>query len=100
MQRLGVMDLHHAARAVAAAPQAQRAGLAATLCSGAHVAHKYVKRLGRWHPVWGDGSLRAATHSFAKVEGRVMDTRMLDAYITVLQCLERRLRENCRPSGV
>lgn len=53
------MDLHHAACAVQGVPDPLRRGVCANLLWRAHVADKYVKRLRRYHPDWGDGSLRA-----------------------------------------
>lgn len=54
------MDLHHAACALQGFPREQRVDLCALLIWRAHVADKYVKRLAKLHPQWGDGSLRAA----------------------------------------
>lgn len=53
------MDLHHAACAVQGVHRKNRIGFCDELIWKAHVADKYVKRLHKLHPQWGDGSLRA-----------------------------------------
>lgn len=58
MRRIGLADLHHAARALAERPVSERVDYAADLIWRAHVADKTVKRLRKLHPRWGDGSLR------------------------------------------
>lgn len=58
MRQIGLSDLFHAARAVLSVPPSQRNALCESLLWRAHVADKYVKRLGKLHPEWGDGSLR------------------------------------------
>lgn len=60
MRQIGLTDLYHAARAVQAIPEPARAQACAQLLRQAHAADKYVKRLRKLHPEWGDGSLRAA----------------------------------------
>lgn len=58
MREVGLSDLSHAARAVLSVPPSQRSALCEGMLWRAHVADKYVKRLGKLHPEWGDGSLR------------------------------------------
>ncbi len=67
MRQAGLSDLHHAARALLSVPHNARAGFCAELLWQAHVADKYVKRLRRLHPQWGDGSLRAAALPYSSV---------------------------------
>lgn len=56
---MGVSDLHYAAIAVMNVPTPQQFLYCSDLLWRAHVADKYVKRLRRIHPEFGDGSLRA-----------------------------------------
>lgn len=60
MRHVGITDLYHAARAVQAVQPIKRARFCRELLWRAHIADKYVKRLRKLHPDWGDGSLRAA----------------------------------------
>lgn len=60
MRLAGLSDLHHAAQAVQTVPEPARKAFCVQLLWQAHVADKYVKRLRKLHPLWGDGSLRAA----------------------------------------
>ena len=66
MRRVGLMDLHYAARAVQTVPAEARVAFCRRLKWQAHVADKHVKRLRRLHPHWGDGSLRAAALAHLK----------------------------------
>ena len=54
------MDLHHAACALQCVHRTKRMGFCRELIWRAQVADKYVKRLRKLHPEWGDGSLCAA----------------------------------------
>ncbi|WP_439655610.1 DUF7742 family protein [Sulfitobacter aquimarinus] len=63
MRQIGLSDLHHAAWAVRQQPAPQQTAFCARLIWRAHVADKYVKRMAKLHPAWGDGSLRAAVIS-------------------------------------
>ncbi|PYE85726.1 hypothetical protein [Pseudoroseicyclus aestuarii] len=54
-------DMDQAVRALLAVPEARRAALAGRLILRAHAADKWRKRLRRPHPLWGDGSLMAAS---------------------------------------
>lgn len=60
MRQVGLTDIYHAARVLQAVPQAERKDRCAQLLWQAQVADKCVKRLRKLHPLWGDGSLRAA----------------------------------------
>jgi hypothetical protein len=55
MRRCLAGDILAAARVVAAADPARRKPLAQSLI--AEAAHRYAKRKGRAHPLWGNGSL-------------------------------------------
>lgn len=90
MRRVGVMDLYHAARAVAAVEPEQRAIFARTLCLRAHVADKYVKKLRKSHPLWGDGSLRGAAMAHSQVPAEASISTLLHEYIDILQCIGSR----------
>lgn len=88
MRHIGIADLYHAARAVQAVPPSKRERFCRELLWRAHVADKYVKRLGKLHPEWGDGSLRAAALAQIHMNqsGRVsLDLR--GCMSTVLHCL-------------
>ena len=65
MRQLSLSDLYHAARALQRVPHDERHGFCEELFWRAHVADKYVKRLQKLHPQWGDGSLRAAAMPYS-----------------------------------
>ncbi len=65
MRPVGLDDLRTAARALMAVPPDNRAAHCAALFNRARQADRYVKRLRKLHPEWGDGSLRAAARSGA-----------------------------------
>ncbi len=87
------MDLYHAARAVQAAPPEGRNAACHELLWRAHVADKYLKRLKKLHPFWGDGSLRAAALAGRdSAEGWVMSPDMLACFVIVSRALAQRHR--------
>lgn len=59
MRRVLLGDLTAAAAHLAALPPALRPGAMTRLLQEAHAAHRYMRRMGRPHPLWGDGSLMA-----------------------------------------
>lgn len=59
MRRCLIGDLLAAADCVAGMAGAERRRHLARLLDEAHAAHRYARRFGRPHPVWGDGSLMA-----------------------------------------
>lgn len=59
MRRCLPGDLLSAAACIAAADTAEWRPLADRLLTEADAAHRYAKRFGRAHPVWGNGSLMA-----------------------------------------
>ncbi|TNF13507.1 MAG: hypothetical protein EP320_08995 [Rhodobacteraceae bacterium] len=60
MRRAREGDLLAAARVATLWPEAERHGRLMRLFDEAHTADLYRKRLGRLHPIWGDGTLMAA----------------------------------------
>ncbi len=63
MRRLYWSDLEAACAALLALPAEARAAGASALLAEAHAADRYVRRFGRPHPRWGDGSLMAAARA-------------------------------------
>lgn len=59
-------DLLAGAGRLAAEPPGQRRTLADRLVAEAHAAHHFMRRTGKPHPVWGNGSLMA--RAFADLE--------------------------------
>lgn len=91
MRRVGLMDLYHAARAVEAAPLQGREAVCRDLLCRAHVADKYLKRLGKTHPLWGDGSLRgAALAGRREIEHQSMSVDFRACLALVLEVLAER----------
>lgn len=88
MRQVGLSDLHHAARVVQTVPVETRKKLCAQLVWRAHVADKYVKRLRKLHPLWGDGSLRAVAMQHPQASIRSGDrAQYLSAMAVVLDVL-------------
>ncbi len=86
MRQIGLTDLYHAARVVQTAPEAARNDTCAELFWQAHVADKYVKRLRKLHPVWGDGSLRAAALAQSNRPGSTVVTPDLHRCLMIVLC--------------
>ena len=53
-------DISNAARALLYVPEGLRAGLCQRMISETEAADSYVQRVGRLHPLWGNGSLMSA----------------------------------------
>ena len=53
-------DVSNAARALLYVPRGLRAGLCARMIEETEAADSYVARVGRLHPLWGNGSLMSA----------------------------------------
>jgi len=68
-------DVVTAARALLAAPEEARAGLAARLIAEAGAADRWRLRTGRRHPLWGNGTLAAAAHRRALAREPALDDR-------------------------
>ncbi len=60
MRAVLLSDVRTAARALRAVPAPQRAALCARLFLEADWADRHTRRLGRVHPLWGNGTLLAA----------------------------------------
>ncbi|MEW9918555.1 hypothetical protein AB2B41_03000 [Marimonas sp. MJW-29] len=58
MRSVHVSDVLAVARALRAVPEAQRQGLCAEMIREAELADRYMRRLGKPHPHWGNGTLR------------------------------------------
>ena len=87
-------DLPHAARALYGVPHEQRGAFCARLVWRAHVADKYVKRLEKLHPHWGDGSLRAVALGHSALLRTTPNTgEMLACMAVVVQALQARRRQ-------
>ncbi len=100
MRRVGLMDLHHAARAVQVVPEDARLAFVGTLLWRAHVADKYVRHFSSIHPAWGDGSLRAAAQAHPQAPyGLPGSADLRRCYLLVLEALERRDHGNLAQAG-
>ena len=75
-------DVSVAARALLAAPHADRGRLCARLIAEAEVAHHHVDETGRVHPVYGNGSLMAAAMGHNLADEPSFDD------VTYCQCFE------------
>lgn len=101
MRRACLSDLHHAARAVQTVPQAARGEFCARLLWQAHVADKYVKRLRKLHPKWGDGSLRAAAMvDLAGAEGHCCSADYYRAMAVVIAQMDRANGDHARVTSL
>jgi hypothetical protein len=65
MRSFAPSDLSTAARMLLALPEAARQRAMTRLIGEAEAADRYRKRLGRAHPLWGNGSLEAAARRHA-----------------------------------
>lgn len=82
------MDLHYAARAVQVLELCEREASVLDMLWRAHVADKYVKRLKKLHPFWGDGSLRSvALLKLNDAEGGAMSLDLLNCIGVVTRVL-------------
>lgn len=75
-------DVTAAARAILLVPDAARRGLCRRMIREAHFAHAYMKRTGRAHRLWGNGSLLGA----ASLRPMAVEPRLGDAEYCA--CLE------------
>ena len=57
-------DICAAARAVLAIPERGRPDFCARLIREAEGADRFVRRLGKLHPIWGNGTLKSAAHAY------------------------------------
>ncbi|MCX7645466.1 MAG: hypothetical protein N2Z62_09265 [Rhodobacteraceae bacterium] len=97
MRALAHPDLATAARALLALPEARRAAEAARMLVEAEAADRYRKRVGRSHPVWGNGTLEGAARSRTLVEPRPLsDREYLSTLALVLDAILRHRRSHSR----
>jgi hypothetical protein len=98
MRRVLLGDIMAAAVYVAGAPDGRRYARAQALIAQADAAHRYAKRFGRPHPIWGLGTLQAlALGQTPSLAGQnraagfdLGDLRILHGLIAVLQALAAR----------
>ena len=62
MRRVMHGDVVAAARVLLGLPEQRRRRLCRQMIDEAHAAHRFFRRFGQAHIVWGDGSLMAAAH--------------------------------------
>ena len=86
MRQIGLGDLHHAARVIQAMPEDARVQTCAELLWQAHVADKYVKRMRKLHPKWGNGSLRAAALAWPLAPQRPPPSAELHRCLLLVLC--------------
>ena len=93
MQPVLVTDLTMAARALLAAPYAQRMELAAGMLQAADFGDRYRRRFGQVHPCWGDGTLAAAARKHALAIEPALDDMDYCACLelVLLQLMARRM---------
>ena len=84
MRRCLIGDLLVAADHVAGMAGAERARHLARLFTEAHAAHRYARRFGRPHPLWGDGSLMARVRAECPLPKGSLDLAALAAVATSL----------------
>lgn len=85
-----------AAALVAAAAPEQRSGLIRQLLDKADAAHRYAKRFGRPHPIWGNGSLMARALAF----GTGATNHGSEAFLSSLAALAAELAARKRNSNL
>lgn len=89
MRPVHLTDIDMVTRVLLAVPTVEWAAVARRIIQGARMADRYRKRFGQRHPVWGDGSLSAAS---AAQPGAVPPTRCHATYrqalIIVIDALE------------
>lgn len=94
MRRVMHGDLVAAARSLLTSPPADRPCAIGALLDRAQAADLYRRRLGRAHPRWGDGSLRAAAwRPDLPPEPPLSDRDYLECLIAVLCALRARGRQ-------
>lgn len=84
-------DLLAGAARLSREPPDRRPGLACQLVHEAHAAHHYMRRMGRPHPKWGNGSLMTRALNGSPVPGLPL---CLDSLAVMAQVVERFRREN------
>lgn len=95
MRRLLHDDVCSAARVLRRCPPDQRARLCERMIAEAEAADAYMKRFGRVHPLWGNGSLSAAARKrMLAPDAGFSDPEHCLCFDLVLQRLIRRAEEN------
>ncbi len=88
MRQILLGDVTAAARALVTAPPGDRARLIRLWLDQAHMAHAFHKRIGRPHPLWGNGSLMArALAAGPRAEPLPSDPDYLSALRLVIEAL-------------
>ncbi|WP_232825347.1 DUF7742 family protein [Albibacillus kandeliae] len=83
-------DIASAARALLAVPAGERTDLAERLVTEARLADRHVRRTGRLHPDWGNGSLMGAAHKQPMAPEPGFDCAdYVACWVEVLTCLGR-----------
>ncbi len=81
-------DVTTAVRAVLARPQPMRAAFCARLLQEADWADRFVRRLGKTHPFWGNGTLMGAARAHPLAAEQTFDS---PEYCTVFELVVRQL---------
>lgn len=79
-------DVSNAARALLCVPRGMRAGLCARMIGEAEAADEYARRMGRLHPLWGNGSLMSAARKRMLADEPTFDD------VEYCECFEQVLR--------
>ena len=91
MRAVLLTDLRDAARALLAQPASERPGLSARMINEAIWADLHVRRTGRAHPLWGNGTLSdAARKRVLATEPTLEDAGYCDCLTLVLLGLRDR----------
>lgn len=86
-------DLLAATRLLQTLPPADRAPMADRLIHQAHAAHHYHRRMGRPHPLWGNGSLMARALAGCQDPAAALDHGAL----AIMAAAVQRFRDRCNP---
>ena len=101
MREVHVSDLTMAARFLLTVPSHARADVCAQLLIEADWADKFVKRLGRPHKIWGNGTLMAAARARKLLPERALsDTDYMQCFMMVLDGLQRHRAAKACKSGL
>lgn len=90
MRRVLFSDVSAAARVLVMVPAASRERLCMHLFEQADWADRFVRRLGRLHPTWGNGTLRDAAMQYRSAPAPGFDNMVFCA------CFELVLHQLCR----
>ncbi len=90
MHRIGLADLWAAVGALLAVPPKARPRLMAELIAQAEAAAAWVRRTGRAHPRYGNGTLISAALARPQVQRALDDPEVLAALILAAKAVRRR----------